>query len=137
VVQKVFELTGKESIAGLNVSEGKLKTDLKNPNRFVYRILRGKENEVVYDGLKEQEDLEKLNRSSDRGSGGGSSSKSSGVSLKRFKDTVDEVSTGMECGLTIPSFSQYQSGDTVECFRVEVEKQKIPRSMLSTTSKSK
>jgi translation initiation factor IF-2 len=132
VVQKVFELSGKESIAGLNVSEGKLKTDSKNPNRFVYRILRGKENQVVYDGLKEQEELEKLNRGSERGSGSG---KGSGISLKRFKDTVEEVSNGMECGLTIPSFSHYQNGDTVECFRVEVEKQKIPRSMLSTSSK--
>ncbi len=35
-------------------------------------------------------------------------------SLKRFKDDVKEVATGMECGLTIRSFNDVKAGDIIE-----------------------
>jgi translation initiation factor IF-2 len=37
-------------------------------------------------------------------------------SLKRFKDDVKEVSEGMECGIVLNNFNDYQVGDIVEVF---------------------
>jgi len=42
-------------------------------------------------------------------------------SLKRFKDDVREVRTGMECGLKIAGYDDVKEGDTLEFYqRVEV-----------------
>ncbi len=46
-------------------------------------------------------------------------------SLKRFKDDVKEVSTNMECGLTIKNFSDLQVGDIVEAFEEEEVKRTL------------
>jgi len=40
-------------------------------------------------------------------------------SLRRFKDDVKEVTEDFECGLTMPGFSQFEEGDTIEAYRVE------------------
>lgn len=40
-------------------------------------------------------------------------------SLKRFKDDVKEVATGMECGLTIKNYNDLKVGDIVEAFEEE------------------
>jgi len=40
-------------------------------------------------------------------------------SLKRFKDDVSEVRNGMECGITLASFSDTKSGDIIEAFITE------------------
>ena len=37
-------------------------------------------------------------------------------SLKRFKDDVKEVQSGMECGLTIKNYSDVKVGDVVEAY---------------------
>jgi translation initiation factor IF-2 len=39
-------------------------------------------------------------------------------SLKRFKDDVNEVRTGFECGLGIANFNDVKVGDMLECFQV-------------------
>jgi translation initiation factor IF-2 len=39
-------------------------------------------------------------------------------SLKRFKDDVNEVRTGFECGLGISNFNDVKVGDVLECFQV-------------------
>ena len=39
-------------------------------------------------------------------------------SLRRFKDDVKEVVTGMECGLNIENFNDIKVGDIVEAYRV-------------------
>ena len=41
------------------------------------------------------------------------------VSLKRFKDDVNEVRTGFECGIAVSNFSEIQVGDSLECFKME------------------
>ncbi len=42
--------------------------------------------------------------------------------LKRFKDDVKEVPTGMECGLSLVNFNDIQVGDEIETFtEVEVD----------------
>ena len=40
-------------------------------------------------------------------------------SLKRFKDDVSEVRNGMECGITLASFSDTKAGDIIEAFITE------------------
>jgi len=40
-------------------------------------------------------------------------------SLKRFKDDVKEVQSGMECGLTIKNFNDIKAGDVVEAYEIE------------------
>ena len=47
------------------------------------------------------------------------------ASLKRFKDDVKEVSSGMECGLTVKNFSDIQVGDIVEAFEEEEVKRTL------------
>jgi translation initiation factor IF-2 len=39
-------------------------------------------------------------------------------SLKRFKDDVNEVRTGFECGLGIANFNDVKVGDILECYQV-------------------
>ncbi|MGB4291579.1 MAG: hypothetical protein WBJ37_01685, partial [Bacteroidales bacterium] len=44
-------------------------------------------------------------------------------SLKRFKDDVKEVSSGLECGLNIKNFNDIKVGDIIEAYKeVEVKK---------------
>ncbi|MFN4185945.1 MAG: translation initiation factor IF-2 [Hyphomonas sp.] len=39
--------------------------------------------------------------------------------LKRFKDEVAEVSSGMECGMAFERYEDIRVGDKIECFQVE------------------
>ncbi len=39
--------------------------------------------------------------------------------LKRFKDDVNEVRAGFECGVAIAGFNDYREGDHIECYEVE------------------
>jgi translation initiation factor IF-2 len=47
------------------------------------------------------------------------------ASLKRFKDDVKEVVSGMECGLTIKNFNDIKVGDIVEAFEEEEVKRTL------------
>ncbi len=46
-------------------------------------------------------------------------------SLRRFQDEVNEVRAGMECGIRIEGFSDYQTGDLIESYTVEKVTQKL------------
>jgi translation initiation factor IF-2 len=39
--------------------------------------------------------------------------------LKRFKDDVKEVASGMECGMSFENYQDMRPGDVIECYRVE------------------
>jgi translation initiation factor IF-2 len=42
-------------------------------------------------------------------------------SLRRFKDAVEEVRNGMECGIGVKQYNDVRPGDQIECFeRIEV-----------------
>jgi len=41
------------------------------------------------------------------------------VSLRRFKDDVNEVRNGFECGISISNFADVKVGDVLECFTSE------------------
>ena len=40
-------------------------------------------------------------------------------SLRRFQDEVNEVRAGMECGIRIEGFNEFQIGDSIECYTIE------------------
>jgi translation initiation factor IF-2 len=46
-------------------------------------------------------------------------------SLRRFKDDVKEVGVGMECGITLAGFKDFQAGDIIEVFELEAVAQKL------------
>ena len=39
--------------------------------------------------------------------------------LRRFKDDVNEVKAGYECGIRLAGFNDYEEGDLIECIEVE------------------
>ena len=42
-------------------------------------------------------------------------------SLRRFKDNVEEVRAGTECGIAVKQYNDVKPGDQIECFeRIEV-----------------
>jgi translation initiation factor IF-2 len=46
-------------------------------------------------------------------------------SLRRFQDEVNEVRAGMECGIRIEAFTEFQTGDNIECYMLEKVAQKL------------
>lgn len=47
------------------------------------------------------------------------------TSLRRFQDEVNEVRSGMECGIRLDGFNEFQIGDVIECFSQEKVAQKL------------
>ena len=45
--------------------------------------------------------------------------------LKRFKDEVNEVPSGQECGMAFAGFQDIREGDEIECFTVEEIKRQL------------
>jgi translation initiation factor IF-2 len=45
--------------------------------------------------------------------------------LKRFKDEVNEVQSGQECGMAFQGFQDIKAGDTIECFTLEEVKRSL------------
>ena len=40
-------------------------------------------------------------------------------SLRRFQDEVNEVRAGMECGIRVEGFGEFEVGDVIECYAIE------------------
>ncbi len=92
-VQAVFSIGGvKTKVAGLRVLQGRLHRQKVNGVAIQYRVL-GKDKTVKVANGKV-------------------------LSLKQFKQDVDEVGSGQECGLALEGYDQYEDGDIVECFSV-------------------
>jgi translation initiation factor IF-2 len=45
--------------------------------------------------------------------------------LRRFQDDVKEVRSGLECGIKLGDFNEYQVGDIIECYQLEAMAQKL------------
>jgi translation initiation factor IF-2 len=45
--------------------------------------------------------------------------------LRRFQDDVKEVRSGLECGIKLGDFNEYQVGDVIECYQLEQVAQKL------------
>jgi translation initiation factor IF-2 len=47
------------------------------------------------------------------------------LSLRRFQDEVNDVRAGMECGIRLDGFNDFQVGDVIECYTLEKVPQKL------------
>ncbi len=45
--------------------------------------------------------------------------------LRRFKDEVEEVKSGLECGIRLADYDDYEEGDVIECYTLEKIKQTL------------
>jgi len=45
--------------------------------------------------------------------------------LRRFQDDVKEVRNGLECGIKLGDFNEYEAGDVIECYNLEKFPQKL------------
>jgi translation initiation factor IF-2 len=45
--------------------------------------------------------------------------------LRRFQDDVKEVRNGIECGIKLGDFNEYEAGDVIECYNLEKVPQKL------------
>ncbi|HEX4086174.1 MAG TPA: translation initiation factor IF-2 [Chthoniobacteraceae bacterium] len=45
--------------------------------------------------------------------------------LRRFEDDVKEVRNGLECGIKLGDFNEYEVGDVIECYNLEKFPQKL------------
>ncbi len=95
-IREVFKFD-KTTVAGCYVMDGKIKRDSK------IRLIR--DGIVVYP------------------TGDGAVAELG--SLKRFKDDVKEVTSGMECGLTVKNYSDIKVGDIVEAYEEEEVKRTL------------
>ncbi|MFN8288787.1 MAG: translation initiation factor IF-2 [Chitinophagaceae bacterium] len=94
-VREVFKFD-KATVAGCYVMDGKIRRDSK------IRLIR--DGIVIYPAAGNVAEL---------------------GSLKRFKDDVKEVQSGMECGLTVKNFSDVKPGDVVEAYEEEEVKRTL------------
>lgn len=95
-IREVFKFD-KATVAGCVVADGKIKRDSK------VRLIR--------DGIVVYPTAEGAN--AELGS------------LKRFKDDVKEVLSGMECGLTMKNYTDIKVGDIVEAYEIEEVKRTL------------
>ncbi len=47
------------------------------------------------------------------------------ATLRRFQDDVKEVRNGLECGIKLGDFTEYEVGDVIECYTLEKVAQKL------------
>jgi translation initiation factor IF-2 len=47
------------------------------------------------------------------------------ATLRRFQDDVKEVRNGLECGIKLGDFNDYEPGDIIECYQLEKFAQKL------------
>lgn len=96
-VQQVFKISKVGTVAGCLVQEGKI-----TRNSFV---------RVIRDNIVEYPKKEGVNGEL--------------TSLKRYKDNINEVKNGMECGLTIKGFNDLREGDMIEVYEIVKVKQTL------------
>ena len=46
-------------------------------------------------------------------------------SLKHFKEDVDEISRGKECGISLSGYNEYETNDEIECYAIEMRSPKL------------
>jgi len=113
-VKELFSIDtedGEEKIAGLNVLNGSIYKS-KAP-------LSGEDSSTV-------DDLDCYFRVYRNGKLISSEQESvTASSLRRFKEMVESVRLGEECGLGLSGFVDFEEGDEIECYSVEMKKAKL------------
>jgi translation initiation factor IF-2 len=113
-VKAIFSIDtedGEEKIAGLNVLEGsiyKSKAPLSGDDPSTTKDLDC-HFRVYRDGKLISPEDESV----------------TGSSLRRFKEMVEFVRLGEECGLGLLGFTDFEAGDEIECYSVEMKKAKL------------
>jgi len=100
-VKAIYEIGGiDEKVAGLEVTEGTIYRDKSKGKdgalKCQFRVIRGSEALPSYESL-------------------------SASTLKHFKEDVTSVAKGKECGLSLFGHSNYEEGDVIECFSIEMK----------------
>lgn len=103
VVQAVFSISGgKETVAGLKVLDGQLyKSSVEIEGKATPISFR-----VVRDGKPVAFEGERL----------------AATSFRKFKEDVESVRQGEECGLSLSGVTHYEEGDVIECFSTKMIK---------------
>ncbi len=96
-VREVFKISKVGTVAGCYVTEGKIQRN--TPIR------------IIRDGIVIYPTKEGVSAEID--------------SLKRFKDDVKEVRSGMECGISVKNYNDIKVGDVIEGYEIVEIKQKI------------
>jgi translation initiation factor IF-2 len=96
-VREVFKISKVGTVAGCYITEGVIKRNSK------VRLIR--DGIVIY--------------------GGGESNNGEISALKRFKDDVNEVKTGFECGISLRNFNNILVGDIIEAYEQKEVKRKL------------
>jgi translation initiation factor IF-2 len=115
-VQAIFEIDGedgKESIAGLRVAEGNLykaKAPTSNEKKATltschYRVIRNGVQVCPSPGPDGDLHASPIQASS----------------LRKFKELVDSVRRGEECGLGLEGYHDFEKGDKIECYSIEMK----------------
>jgi translation initiation factor IF-2 len=115
-VQAIFEIDGedgKESIAGLRVAEGNLykaKAPTSNQKKATmtschYRVIRNGVQVCPPPGPDGDLHASPIQASS----------------LRKFKELVDSVRRGDECGLGLEGYHDFEKGDKIECYSIELK----------------
>ena len=109
-VKAIYEIGGVDStIAGLQVLDGTLYKD-KTTNK------KGESLNCQYRVFRNNQLISSLN---------GEEQGIYASTLKHFKEDVDEVGRGKECGLSLTDYSDFQEGDEIECFSIEMKREFI------------
>jgi translation initiation factor IF-2 len=97
-VHAIYDIGGvSEKVAGLRVLEGKLyRTKAESQGESQFRVIRN--GRIISD------------------------SELRASSLKHFKEDVEEISRGKECGLSLAGYGDFQVGDVIECFSIKLIK---------------
>jgi len=109
-VVQVEEFQGKLEVAEIFSLTGKRKTKHKvagcrvllgkaySSTNYRYRVLRGEE-VIAVDAQP--------------------------ASLNHFKESVTEVTKGMECGISLDSFGDFLPGDVIECYLLKEQRRNL------------
>ena len=113
-VKAIFSIdteNGEEMIAGLNVLEGNIyKSNAPLSGEDSSTIVNADCHFRIYrDGKLISPDDQSVTASS----------------LRRFKELVESVRLGEECGLGLSGFTDFEEGDEIECYSVEMKKAKL------------
>jgi translation initiation factor IF-2 len=121
LVQAVFMIDtpeGKEQVAGLKVTDGHIYKDKAKLRTTEAQILLDCAFRVYRDGEQIAPGLNEA-----------SSSRKDAVlkasSLRKFKELVDSVRMGEECGLALSGYSEFQEGDEIDCYSIEMKPTKL------------
>jgi len=114
IIYEIIDLV-KENMANLLEPELIEKKTGRAEIRQIFRVSKGRvvAGSMVMEGSIGRNKIARLMR------GGEMIAEGKVETLKRFKDDVNEVKAGFECGIRLDAFDKYEEGDFIETFEVD------------------